>query len=276
MDCEPCLGRLVESAILRAGEKRDAHNRQTTVHRIRMVKKRQHAMQKDGKRVRLSRRGEAKLRRVTMAGLIDKVHWLGHASFMIHGEKVVYIDPYELRLCEQADIILITHAHFDHCSLEDLRKIIKADTVIVTVAENEAKLSPLSSDVGDIKLIKPGDRVEVDGVSIAAVPAYNTNKDFHPKSKQWVGFVIEVGGERLYHAGDTDLVEEMAEVDCDIALLPVSGTYVMTAEEAAEASKRIAPRIAVPMHYGRIVGDDKDAKRFAELCDCEVRILEKD
>lgn len=140
--------------------------------------------------------------------------------------------------------------------------------MIVTVADCADKFR------GDVRIMKPGDSLKIEGVAIEAVPAYNTDKPNHPKVNGWVGFIIEMGGSRIYHAGDTDLIPEMDEIKADIALLPVGGTYTMTAEEAAQAAERINPQVAIPMHYGEIVGSRADAEKFKRLCSCEVRILE--
>lgn len=211
-----------------------------------------------------------------MANLIDKVHWLGHASFVIRNGKVIYFDPYKINATEKADLILVTHEHFDHCSPDDIKQIVQPSTVIVTVPGNKAKLSPFAGEIAEIRFVKPGDTLTIQGIGIEVIPAYNVDKSFHPKSNEWVGFIVEVEGEKIYHSGDTDLIPEMGSVSCDIALLPVSGTYVMTAEEAAKAAAQIKPKIAVPMHYGDIVGNEDDAKRFQSLCECECRILNKE
>lgn len=186
------------------------------------------------------------------------MHWLGHDTFRITGEKVVYTDPFKLKKKDTADIILITHEHYDHCSPEDVKKIQGPGTAIVTVADCAKKLT------GDITVVKPGDTVTVKGVVIEAVPSYNTNKQFHTRERGWVGFVFTLGGQRIYLAGDTDHIPEMKNIRADIALLPVSGTYVMTADEAVRAALDIKPKIAVPMHFGSIVGSMDDAQRFAD------------
>lgn len=212
-----------------------------------------------------------------MAGLIDKLHWLGHASFVIRDGKVIYFDPYKIEEeSEKADLVLVTHGHFDHCSPDDIHRVIQPSTVIVTVPDNESKLSGIAGQIAEIKYVSPGDSVTVDGTVIGAMPAYNTNKNFHPKGNNWVGFVVEIDGEKIYHAGDTDLIPEMNSVECDIALLPVSGTYVMTSGEAVMAAKEVGCKIAVPMHYGDVVGDEDDARDFETLCECEVRVLRKE
>lgn len=210
-----------------------------------------------------------------------KFHWTGHDGFrLVAGDsKIVYIDPYQLpgsAAKNDADIVLISHNHFDHLSMDDLKKVVAKDTAIVAARECAEQLKPLGLEV---RQVAPGDRVEVKGVAVEAVPAYNTNKSFHPRGDGKVGFVVTLGGLRIYHAGDTDEIPEMAQVRPDVALVPVSGTYVMTADEAAKAvNERIKPRmLAIPMHYASIVGSEEDAGRFKELVKaCPVEILKKD
>jgi len=208
---------------------------------------------------------------MSVRDVVKNMRWLGHDGFLIKGEgKVIVIDPFQIDECELADIILVSHEHYDHCSPADVKKIQKDSTIIVTEADSAKKLS------GDVRTMKPGDKITVSGVPIEAVPAYNTNKTFHPKENGWLGFILTVAGVRIYHAGDTDDIPEMASFQVDIALLPVSGTYVMTAEEAVEATKKIEPKVVIPMHYGAIVGSADDAQRFAEALrgTCEVVVLE--
>lgn len=196
------------------------------------------------------------------------IHWLGHDTFKIAGEKTIYTDPFKIKKKDTADIVLITHEHRDHCSPEDVIKIQGANTVIVTVADCARKLS------GNIKTVKPGERISVEGIEIEAVPAYNTNKQFHTKDRGWVGYIFTVKGQRIYLAGDTDYIPEMKTFkNIDVALLPVSGTYVMTADEAVKAALDIKPKIAVPMHYGSIVGDKNDAKKFAEGLKGKIEVV---
>ncbi len=209
--------------------------------------------------------------------MIENIHWLGHDAFRIENDKTIYIDPYELKgKPPKADLILITHDHFDHCSPDDVAKVAKEDTVIVTIAAAAQKLK------GDVRVVKPGDSLTVLGIPIETVPAYNVNKfrspgvPFHPKESEHVGFILTVGGLRIYHAGDTDVIPEMDDIEADIALLPVGGTYTMTADEAAEAANRIRPKVAIPMHHSAIVGSVKDAQRFADLCQMEVVILSQE
>jgi len=208
---------------------------------------------------------------MSVRDVVKNMRWLGHDGFLVKGEgKVIVIDPFQIKECEPADIILVSHEHYDHCSPADVKKIQKDSTIIVTEADSAKKLS------GDVRTMKPGDKTTVLGIPIEAVPAYNTDKAFHPKENGWLGFILTVDGVRIYHAGDTDNIPEMASFQVDIALLPVSGTYVMTAEEAVEATKKIEPKVVIPMHYGAIVGSADDAQRFAEALreTFEVVVLE--
>ncbi|MBF0319354.1 MAG: MBL fold metallo-hydrolase [Nitrospirae bacterium] len=190
--------------------------------------------------------------------MLDNIIWFGHDSFKFTGDKTVYIDPYKIKKSDKADLILITHGHFDHCSPEDIAKVTGDKTIIVAPKDCALKLK------GNVKIAAPGDKFSVTGIEIEAVPAYNTNKDFHPKSNAWVGYVFTLDGKRYYHAGDTDHIPEMKTLkDIYAALIPISGVYVMTADEAAHAALDIAPKFAVPMHYGEVVGTKKDAERFA-------------
>ncbi len=201
---------------------------------------------------------------------MEDIKWLGHASFKIGGEKIVYIDPWKLEgRNERADVILITHDHYDHCSLADIEKIKGRETTVVAPPDAARKIT------GDVRQVKPGDELTVKGIRIEAYPAYNLGKKFHPRANGWVGYVIEINGKRIYHAGDTDHIPEMEGIKADIALLPVGGTYTMTAKEAAEAANRMSPKLAVPMHYGSIVGSIKDAEEFKSLCKVPVEILER-
>ena len=200
-----------------------------------------------------------------------KIRWLGHDGFRIDADKTIYIDPYQITTGPGADLILITHEHFDHCSPDDVEQIKTPGTTIITEKDSAAKLS------GDVRVISPGKSMSIENMMIHAVPAYNTNKDFHPKKNGWLGFIIELDGTRIYHAGDTDVIPEMNDFETDIALLPVSGTYVMTAEEAVEAALAIQPKLAIPMHFGAIVGGEQDAQLFKQHLEgkVDVRILPK-
>jgi L-ascorbate metabolism protein UlaG (beta-lactamase superfamily) len=198
---------------------------------------------------------------------VENMRWLGHDSFRIDGSKTVYFDPFRLEGGPEADLILISHDHFDHCSPEDVEKIRKDDTVIITEKDAAKKLK------GDVRILSPGEKTEVGSIGIEAVPAYNTDKDFHPRKNRWLGFVVRMDGVGVYHAGDTDFIPEMKDMNVDIALLPVSGTYVMTAEQAVTAAKAIRPKVAIPMHYGAIVGDDEDAASFQKALAGTVKVM---
>ena len=208
-----------------------------------------------------------------MDKLTAHIHWLGHDSFRIDGDGVVvYIDPYRLKQGPKADLILITHDHSDHASMPDVALIQKPDTVIVTIKAAARKLS------GRIRTVLPGEELTEKGVHIKALPAYNLTKfrspevPFHPKDAGHVGYLITVKGVAIYHTGDADFIPEMRGLKPDVALLPVSGTYVMTAEEAAEAAAAIQPKVAIPMHVGEGIGSLADAERFKEKAAVSVVI----
>jgi L-ascorbate metabolism protein UlaG (beta-lactamase superfamily) len=198
--------------------------------------------------------------------MLDRIFWLGHSSIKIEGERVLYIDPWKIEGGEKADIILISHSHHDHLSPDDVKKIQTEETVIVTTEDCAQSLS------GDVRVVKPGDKVVIHDITVEAVPSYNLNKDFHPESEKWIGFVVTMGGKRIYYCGDTDFIPEMRNIRADIVIAPVGGTYTMTAEEAARAVNVIKPETAIPIHFGDIVGSRKDAERFSDLCECSVEI----
>lgn len=205
-----------------------------------------------------------------------KVHWLGHDSFVLEGSKVVVIDPFKTKGSFKADVMLISHEHYDHLSKDDIKKFSTSSTKVVAPKICEMDLGPLKLDVS---YVSPGSKVSIPGITVECVPAYNTNKFkergkvFHPKEEGRVGFIVTLDGVRFYHAGDTDAIPEMKTIDVDVAFLPVSGTYVMTAEEAAEATKMIKAKQFVPMHVGRIVGSRADAEKFRNLAKAQVTIL---
>lgn len=211
-----------------------------------------------------------------VARVAGSIHWLGHDSVRLDaGDIVIYVDPWQLGdQPRKADLVLITHDHRDHCSSEDVEAVFQEGTEIVTVAAAAKKLAGKA-----VHEVKPGDSVRVKGISVEAVPAYNINKfrspgvPYHPREAGYVGFVITVQGVRVYHAGDTDVIPEMKDIRADIALVPVSGKYVMTAEEALEAVKILEPKLAIPMHVGRGIGSMEDAQRFQELSPVPAQVL---
>jgi len=193
-----------------------------------------------------------------------KIEHLGHAAFRLSdGDKVVYVDPYEIEgKPGDATAVLVTHEHFDHCSAEDVAKVAGAETAILAPADCRSKLDGIGKE---FVAVERGGEYDAGGVSVRAVAAYNTNKQFHPKAAGGVGYIVTLGGETVYHAGDTDVIPEMDGLAPDVALLPVGGTYTMTAEEAAEAYKLLGAKRAVPMHFGSVAGSQADADRFMKL-----------
>jgi len=210
-----------------------------------------------------------------------KITWLGHDGFKIESQgETLVIDPFKLKRNVPADFVLISHEHFEHLNHEDLKKVMKTNqTIIVSNASARDEVNKVSPK--EFKVVKPGDKIKLGTFDIRAVPAYNTNKfaepgkPFHPKQDGKVGYVITTkSGVSIYHTGDSDLIPEMDNLRPEIALLPVSGTYVMTVDEAVEATSRIKPKVAIPMHYGAIVGSEDDAKKFKNrVTACEVQVL---
>jgi L-ascorbate metabolism protein UlaG (beta-lactamase superfamily) len=203
---------------------------------------------------------------------------IAHDTFRVAGSKVIYTDPFKVAKNDKADIVLLSHDHFDHLSLDDLNKVCTPETTIVASPLCKQGLEKVKAK--GKHFVEAGMKHKTGEVEIEAVPAYNVNKfrepgkPFHPKEAKGLGFVFQMDGTRVYYAGDTDFIPEMKSIQCDIALLPVSGTYVMTVEEAAQAARTLNPRIAVPMHYAAIVGTDDDAKKFKTLVkNCEVQIV---
>ncbi|MHC4507627.1 MAG: MBL fold metallo-hydrolase [Planctomycetota bacterium] len=197
------------------------------------------------------------------------IQWLGHASFRIcHEDDIIYIDPWKLQDSPQdATLVLVSHSHHDHYSPEDIEKVSGPETKLIASADVIAK-----ENSGEA--IMSGLTIELENARLTGVAAYNPNKQFHPKTNNWVGFVLELGSKRLYYAGDTDLTEEMKVLkQIDVALLPVGGTYTMDATEAAEAVNIIRPTVAIPYHWGDIVGGRNDAEKFADAAECDTRIL---
>ena len=207
--------------------------------------------------------------------MLENIHWLGHDSFRLDGSVTVYIDPWKLPKGQPpADVILVTHDHFDHLDLKAIGKIAGPGTVVVGPACVTGQVAG-----HETVTVAPGDSVEVRGLEVLAVPAYNLDKfrspghPFHPKEAGYVGYVVALDGVRYYHAGDTDAIPEMRAVRCDVALFPVGGTFTMTCEEACGACDMVTAQVAVPMHYADIVGDESDAERFRAGCSVPVTIL---
>ena len=194
--------------------------------------------------------------------MLENIQVLYHSSIKINRDKVIYIDPFKIdNEYHDADIIYITHSHFDHYSEEDIGKIIKENTKLIVTEDLESKvLEKVKKE--NVICVQPEKNYFVDGINFETIPAYNTNKQFHPKANNWVGYIIDLNGIKYYFAGDTDITEENKKVKSDVAFVPVGGTYTMTAREAAELVDIIKPKIAVPIHYGSVVGTTKDAEDF--------------
>lgn len=203
--------------------------------------------------------------------MITNVEVLIHSSIKISGKKIIYIDPFKIRgIYKDADIIFITHDHYDHYSEEDIQKVRKENTTIVVPEDLKNKAMKLFK-TNYIITVQPNQKYKFDNFIFETIPAYNINKEFHPKSKKWVGYILEIEGIRYYIAGDTDVTEEDKKVKCDVALVPIGGTYTMDYKQAAELINEIKPKIAIPIHYGSIVGTIKDAIEFAQLIDSKIQ-----
>jgi L-ascorbate metabolism protein UlaG (beta-lactamase superfamily) len=202
--------------------------------------------------------------------VLKKISWLHHASFMIENRgKVIYIDPFEIKGLKQADFILITHDHPDHLSPSDIKKIYKKGTVIVCTKPCAEKLKQYLP-----KVVKPGDVFELGGIKCEAVPAYNNKKPFHKKDLEYAGYVLDIDGVRVYHAGDTDFTAEMkAMKNIGIAMLPIGGFFTEDVKEAAQAVAAIKPMIAVPMHFGYRIGAKKDGGLFKKLAGAHAKVV---
>ena len=203
---------------------------------------------------------------------IRDIHWLGHDSFRLDGSTTIYIDPWKLPPDPPAaDGVLVTHDHYDHLSAEDIELIARPQTVIIGP---EAVAKKLEQDTAIV--VTAGETFQCASALVTAVPAYNVDKfrkpgvPYHPKEAGYLGYVVELDGFRVYHSGDTDV---LADVECDVALIPVSGTFVMTADEAVDACQRLRAKTIVPMHYADIVGTEADALRLKERCGKDVVIL---
>jgi len=193
--------------------------------------------------------------------MLERFTWFKQSAYCYRGDGItIYIDPWGIPKEDPADVVFITHAHFDHYN-PDLEKVRTAKTKIVAPVDVAKELS------GDVTAVKPGQKLTVAGITVETVPAYNTHPQRlqnHPKSNQWVGYVLTLGGHRYYHAGDTDHAPELDQITADVAFLPIGGTYTMDVTEAAGLARQLAPQVAVPMHYGYVVGTVEDANRFAK------------
>lgn len=204
--------------------------------------------------------------------MLENVEVLCHSSIKINKEKVIYIDPFKIeKNYNDADIVFITHDHYDHYSEEDIDKVINENTIIIIPEELLTKLLRKGINKNAIITVEPNEKYMVQGIKFETIPAYNTNKTFHPKENGWVGYIIEIKGVRYYIAGDTDITEENRRVKCDVAFVPVGGTYTTDFKEAAQLINEIQPKIAVPIHYGSVVGTKQDATNFIKLLHSSIK-----
>ena len=204
--------------------------------------------------------------------MLENIEVLYHSSIRISKNKVIYIDPFKIdKNYNDADIVFITHDHYDHYSAEDIDKVINKNTTIIIPEELLTKLLRKGINRNAIITVEPNEKYMVQGIKIETIPAYNTNKTFHPKENGWVGYIITLDDIRYYIAGDTDITEENRKVKCDVAFVPVGGTYTMDFKEAAQLINEIQPKIAVPIHYGSVVGTKKDATDFIKLLHSSIK-----
>ena len=189
-----------------------------------------------------------------------------HSSIKIAKDKIVYIDPFRINeVPHDADYIFITHSHYDHFSIQDILKVAKIDTIFVSIQDTKSSLELMGIPEEQIIIVEPNNKYELDNIKFETVHSYNINKKFHPKENKWVGYIIELNETKYYIAGDTDNIEEIQNIKCDIALLPIGGTYTMNSKEAAELANKIDTAIVIPTHYGEIVGTEEDLGEFREL-----------
>ena len=198
--------------------------------------------------------------------MLEDIEVLYHSCIRMNKEKMIYIDPYHIgKNYNDADMIFITHDHYDHYSEEDIDKVRKNNTIFIVPENLLNKLIKKGMNDENIITLDPGDAEKIDGIKVEAIHSYNIDKTFHPKENNWLGYVIEIDGVRYYIAGDTDITEENKKIKCDVAFVPVGGTYTMNFSEAAQLINIIKPKIAVPIHYGSVVGTKQDATDFIKL-----------
>lgn len=204
--------------------------------------------------------------------MLENIQVLTHSSIKISKNKIIYVDPFNIeKNYNDADIIFITHSHYDHYSEKDIEKVRKENTFFVVPEDVKIELLHKGISNNKIESVKPNQTGEILGIKFEAIPAYNVNKKFHPKENNWVGYIIEIDGTRYYIAGDTDINEDNLKVKCDVCFVPVGGTYTMDYKEAAQFVNQIKPKIAVPIHYGSIVGTMQDAEQFISLLDENIK-----
>lgn len=204
--------------------------------------------------------------------MINNIKWLGHSTVKIILDKIIYIDPYNIKEnYNDADYIFITHSHYDHYSYNDINKCLKEDTKLIITSDLIDKVNTINIKEEYITTVLPNNNYKIDDLIVSTIPAYNINKPFHPKENNWVGYIIEVNNIKYYIAGDTDITKEAKSVKCDIAFLPIGGTYTMDYKEAIILTNIIKPKLVVPIHYGSIVGTINDAISFKNSVDKNIK-----
>ena len=195
----------------------------------------------------------------------ERLQVLCHSSIKITGDKIIYFDPFNIKEnFSDADYIFCTHSHYDHFSPEDINKVKNNNTKLIVTKDVIGSAAKLINK-NNIILVQPNEEYKIDNLVIKTVPAYNRIKKFHPKENNWVGYIVETNGQKYYIAGDTDNIEELQNIKCDVAFLPVGGTYTMDYKEASELANVINAKLVIPTHYGEIVGNKDDGIKFANL-----------
>lgn len=209
--------------------------------------------------------------------MIDNIEVFTHSSIRIKDRLGnIYIDPFKMKEePHDAAFVLITHPHYDHYSPEDILKVANGNTILVVPESMFEDARELERNVSEIVAVKPGIFKEIRGLELETVPAYNNIKPFHPKRAEWLGYILAIDRKRVYIAGDTGVTKEGKKVKCDIALVPIGGTYTMDPRKAADLINTIRPEVVIPTHYGSIVGKETDAATFAKYVQSPVKVVEK-
>lgn len=208
--------------------------------------------------------------------MTDKITVNAQSSIRIAAEKIVYFDPFRIpAAANDADVIFITHEHFDHFSPDDIAKAVTDKTVFAAPASMEKKMLDSGISADKLILLEPNVKTEVCGIPVETIPAYNPGKKFHPRSSNWLGYIVTLGMQRIYVAGDTDATPEAKSVSCDIAMIPIGGTFTMDFREAAGFINELKPETVIPTHYGSVVGSPGDGESFKKLVDDSVKVVFK-